>query len=61
MDLKKAAKQAYVNSLTQDLTDWDKLELQLQEIEELTAELQQRSEDLLRLTEAFKKGLDSAE
>jgi hypothetical protein len=61
MDLKKAARQAYINSLTQDLTDWDKLELQLQEIEELTAELQQRSEDLLRLTEAFKKGLDSAE
>jgi len=59
MDLKKAARQAYINSLTQDLTDWDKLELQLQEIEELTAELQQRSEDLLRLTEAFKKDLDS--
>ena len=61
MDLNKAARQAYINSLTQDLTDWDKLEIQLQEIEDLTAELQQRSEDLLRLTEAFKKGLDSAE
>lgn len=61
MNLNEAARQAYINSLTQDLTDWDKLEIQLQEIEDLTAELQQRSEDLLRLTEAFKKGLDSAE
>jgi len=59
MDLKKAAKQAYVNSLTQDLTDWDKIELQLEELEEMTAELEEKSKELLRSIEAFKKDLDS--
>jgi hypothetical protein len=59
MDLKKAARQAYVNSLTQDLTDWDKIELQLEEIEEMSAELEEKSKELLRSIEAFKKDLDS--
>jgi len=59
MDLKKAAKQAYVNSLTQDLTDWDKIELQLEEIEEMSAELKEKSKELLKSIEAFKKDLDS--
>jgi hypothetical protein len=59
MDLKKAARQAYVNSLTQDLTDWDKIELQLEELEEISAELEERSKALLKSIEAFKKDLDS--
>jgi hypothetical protein len=59
MDLKKAAKQAYVNSLTQDLTDWDKIELQLEELEEMSAELEEKSKELLKSIEAFKKDLDS--
>jgi hypothetical protein len=59
MDLKKAARQAYVNSLTQDLTDWDKIELQLEELEEMSAELEERSKALLKSIEAFKKDLDS--
>jgi hypothetical protein len=59
MDLKKAAKQAYVNSLTQDLTDWDKIDLQLEELEEMTAELEEKSKELLKSIEAFKKDLDS--
>ena len=57
MDLKKAAKQAYVNSLTQDLTDWDKIELQLEEIEEMSAELEEKSKELLKSIEAFKRTL----
>jgi hypothetical protein len=59
MDLKKAARQAYVNSLTQDLTDWDRIELQLEELEEMSAELEERSKALLKSIEAFKKDLDS--
>ncbi len=59
MDLKKAAKQAYVNSLTQDLTDWDRIELQLEELEEISAELEEKSKALLKSIEAFKKDLDS--
>jgi hypothetical protein len=59
MDLKKAARQAYVNSLTQDLTDWDKIELQLEELEEISAELEEKSKALLKSIEAFKKDLDS--
>ncbi len=59
MDLKKAARQAYVNSLTQDLTDWDKIELQFEELEEISAELEERSKALLKSIEAFKKDLDS--
>jgi hypothetical protein len=59
MDLKKAARQAYVNSLTQDLTDWDKIDLQLEELEEMTAELEEKSKELLKSIEAFKKDLDS--
>lgn len=48
-----------MNSLTQDLTDWDKIELQLEEIEEMSAELEEKSKDLLKSIEAFKKDLDS--
>jgi hypothetical protein len=59
MDLKKAARQAYVNSLTQDLTDWDRIELQLEELEEISAELEEKSKALLKSIEAFKKDLDS--
>jgi hypothetical protein len=59
MDLKKAARQAYLNSLTQDLTDWDKIELQLEELEEMSAELEEKSKELLKSIEAFKKDLDS--
>jgi hypothetical protein len=59
MDLKKAARQAYVNSLTQDLTDWDRIELQFEELEEISAELEERSKALLKSIEAFKKDLDS--
>lgn len=59
MDLKKAARQAYLNSLTQDLTDWDKIDLQLEELEEMTAELEEKSKELLKSIEAFKKDLDS--
>jgi len=59
MDLKKAARQAYLNSLTQDLTDWDKIELQFEELEEISAELEERSKALLKSIEAFKKDLDS--
>ncbi len=59
MDIKKAARQAYVNSLTQDLTDWDRIELQLEELEEISAELEEKSKALLKSIEAFKKDLDS--
>jgi len=59
MDLKKAARQAYLNSLTQDLTDWDKIELQLEELEDMSAELEEKSKELLKSIEAFKKDLDS--
>lgn len=48
-----------MNSLTQDLTDWDKIELQLEELEEISAELEERSKALLKSIEAFKKDLDS--
>mgnify|MGYP003339847627 FL=1 len=59
MDLNKAARQAYLNSLTQDLTDWDKIELQLEELEEMSIDLEQKSKALLKSIEAFKKDLDS--
>jgi hypothetical protein len=59
MDLNKAARQAYLNSLTQDLTDWDRIELQLEELEEISAELEEKSKALLKSIEAFKKDLDS--
>ena len=60
MDLNKLAQQSYINSLTQDLTGWDKINIQLEHIEQLTKELEHQSERLLKLSEDFRNSLDSS-
>ena len=50
MDLNKLAQQTYINSLTQDLTGWDKISIQLEH----------QSERLLKLSEDFRNSLDSS-
>ena len=60
MDLNKLAQQTYINSLTQDLTGWDKISIQLEHIEQLTKELEHQSERLLKLSEDFRNSLDSS-